>query len=810
MSGNVECFEFDDRAAYDAFRTAALGIGLGPLVDRLERGYCEDTPNGGIHWLYRCVEIGGNTKLAQRPTRPDEQKDEHDRIKVLIETRGEGGFVITAPSNGTVHPTGRAYALRSGGFASIDTITSDERRALFQLARSFDQMPRQQRRERREREPVADGDRPGDDFAARVSWAEILEPAGWRHLYDHGDTAYWQRPGKDGPGPSATVNHAGTDLFYVFSTSTPFDDECSVTKFGAYTVLNHGGDFSAAAKALAAQGYGKALPGVQQDLAHTNVGPSGPSDRSEREPEAGPPDVETTLAQCNLADIPTPPSAANMAKLEDGLRRLRTVLEAADPLRIAAVRGALVVKCQVAKVPSSAALIDSALAPLKKTAAEQNQRDLELFPNDEPWPNAVDGVALLDDLRDVLRQHVVLPAGADTAIPLWCIHTHLMDCWDVSPFLLISSPVWRCGKSTLADFVAGFSHRQLISSNTSDAALYRCIEKFAPTLILDEADSWLKLREELRGILNSGHKRSGAKVLRAEGDTHEPRVFSTWAAKVLALIGRPPATIGDRSIDIPMRRKTKQERVKRIREKKLRALCEPRRRQCARWADDRREVLSTAEPVLPYALTDRAQDNWAALIAIADEVGGSWPRAARDAALLLSNSAAQEEPRGVDLLIDIKSIFDQESPPDDFLPTETILDTLCKLEDRPWGTWGRQDKPMKPQALASLLKPFGPKPCNKRVGGAVLKGYYKVDFLESWERYAPVPPDPGDQAATSLQPNEYGGKPQNPVRYTPPDVADAHTEVSPMNTGENGDCSGVAARKPESGEDGPRREVLDL
>ena len=604
VSGNVECFEFDDRAAYDEFRAAAAGTGLGALVDRLERGYCEDTPNGGTHWLYRCAEIGGNTKLAQRPTRADEQQDEHDRIKVLIETRGEGGFVITAPSNGTVHPTGRAYALRSGGFGSIDTITSNERRALFQLARSFDQMPRQQRRERREQPPVADGDRPGDDFAARVSWAEVLEPAGWRHLYDRGDTAYWQRPGKDGPGASATVNHGGADSFYVFSTATPFDNECSYTKFAAYAVLNHGGHFSAAAKALAAQGYGKAFPGVQQDLAHTDVGPFVPSDRSEREPEAGPPDVETTLAQCDLADIPTPPSAANMAKLEGGLRRLRAVFEAADPLRIAAVRSALVVKCQVAKVPSPAALIDSALAPLKKTAAEQNQRDLELFPNDEPWPNAVDGVALLDDLRDVIRRHVVVPPGADTAIPLWCLHTHLMDCWDVSPFLLISSPVWRCGKSTLADFVAGFSRRQLMSSNTSEAALYRGIEKFAPTLILDEADSWIKMRDELRGILNSGHKRSGAKVLRAEGDTHEPTVFSTWAAKVVALIGRPPATIGDRSIVIPMRRKTKQERVKRVREKRSRAICEPLRRQCARWADDHREALSTAEPVLSDALTD--------------------------------------------------------------------------------------------------------------------------------------------------------------------------------------------------------------
>ena len=523
-----------------------------------------------------------------------------------------------------------------------------------------------------------------------------------------------------------------------------------------------------------------------------------PVDQSERELGAGPPDVETMLAQCDLATIPTPPSAANMAKLEESLRRLRTRLNTADSLRIVAVRGALVVKCQAAKVPSPAALIDSALAPLKKAASEQTTNDLELFPIDEPWPDPVDGAVLLDDLGDVIRQHVVLPPGADIAIPLWCLHTHLMDCWDVSPFLLISSPVWRCGKSTLADFVAGLSHRSLISSNTSNAALFRCIEKFAPTLTLDEADSWLKLRDELRGILNSGHKRSGAKVLRAEGDTHEPRVFSTWAPKVLALIGRPPATIGDRSVVIPMRRKTKQEPVTRIRHKKLQALCEPLRRQCARWADEHRTALSAAEPVLPDALTDRAQDNWEPLIAIADEIGGSWPQAARDAALLLSNGTAQEESTQVDLLFDIQSIFDEESPADGFLRTETILKALCLLEDRPWATWGRQKKTMTPQALASQLKPFGPKPRNKRGEGAVRKGYDRVDFLEPWERYEPVATNLGDQAATSLQVNENGGKPENSVRYTPPDVADAKKVVRPMNTGL---IAGVADREPDSGEE---------
>ncbi len=104
---------------------------------------------------------------------------------------------------------------------------------------------------------------------------------------------------------------------------------------------------------------------------------------------------------------------------------------------------------------------------------------------------------------------------------------------------------------------------------------------------------------------------------------------------------------------------------------------------------------------------------------------------------------------------------------------------------------------MTPQALARLLKQYDPKPIDKREGGKVAKGYIRSDFQDAWLRYLPTPPDP---AATSQQVNENGCETENPVRNTPPDVADAQTDVSPINTGENGECSGVAARKPDPDE----------
>jgi hypothetical protein len=225
-------------------------------VGRIEAGYCETTPGGGVHWLYRSTEVAGNTRLACRPKRREEMAHRHDKVQVLIETRGEGGYAILAPSNGRVHPTGGAYRLVSGGVTTIAHISAEERQALWDLARTFDQTAT----EREMRTSSGDGEaagsgRPGDAFNRRATWAEVLEPHGWQEVYRRGDVGYWRRPGKD-RGVSATTNHTGRDTLLAFSTSTPFETvPASYSKFSVYATLNHGGDFRAAAQALGRQGY---------------------------------------------------------------------------------------------------------------------------------------------------------------------------------------------------------------------------------------------------------------------------------------------------------------------------------------------------------------------------------------------------------------------------------------------------------------------------------------------------------------------------------------------------------------------------
>lgn len=259
VSGNLELLEFDDRLAYEAYKSAADAAGLGALVARIEAGYCEVSPKPGIHWLYRCPEIAGNTKLATRPKATEEQQHSKDRVQVLIETRGEGGYVITAPSNGKTHPSGGCYSLLSGGFDSIATITPEERRDLFTLARAFTVLSEAENTPPPNHRTPSAGwlVRPGDDFNQKAVWAELLEAQGWTFVFSHGGTHYWRRPGKH-QGVSACVGWGGKDYFYCFSTSTEFEPEKPIDKFGFHALTCYGGDFKAAVKALAEAGYGQA------------------------------------------------------------------------------------------------------------------------------------------------------------------------------------------------------------------------------------------------------------------------------------------------------------------------------------------------------------------------------------------------------------------------------------------------------------------------------------------------------------------------------------------------------------------------
>jgi len=157
----------------------------------------------------------------------------------------------------------------------------------------------------------------------------------------------------------------------------------------------------------------------------------------------------------------------------------------------------------------------------------------------------------------LILRYAVLPPGAEAALPLWALHTYALDAAEHSPRLCVTAPEKGCGKTLVLDLLDALSRRPLASANTTAAATFRLIEAHQPTLLIDEADTFLPDNADLRSVLNSGFWQAKAFVTRCVGDDHKPMQFSTWCPVAIALIGRLPATLYDRSILVTMRQEAR-------------------------------------------------------------------------------------------------------------------------------------------------------------------------------------------------------------------------------------------------------------
>ena len=250
VSGHSEALDFDQPGLYEQFADLCTQQGLGELLDTLP---LVETPSGGRHLLYRCeAPVSGNTKLAETPER-----------QTLIETRGEGGYTVAPGSAASCHHAGTPYEFLRGHPGTLPTLTASDRAALLNLARLFNEYadPAQLVHAPRSRSPDAlPGLRPGDDYNGRGDWPALLERHGWQNFGISGDKGLWRRPGKSGPGLSATSNYAGSGLFYVFSANAPpFAPLRAYAPFSLYALLEHAGDYAAAAGQLAKDGYGQSF-----------------------------------------------------------------------------------------------------------------------------------------------------------------------------------------------------------------------------------------------------------------------------------------------------------------------------------------------------------------------------------------------------------------------------------------------------------------------------------------------------------------------------------------------------------------------
>ncbi len=386
-------------------------------------------------------------------------------------------------------------------------------------------------------------------------------------------------------------------------------------------------------------------------------------------------------------------------------------------------------------------IVDSVMPPSVRGPADPKSGSAVGFKEPEPWPEPVKGAELLAQLEQTVRRYLALESDQVVAMILWVLFSHAHDAFEISPILALTSPDKGCGKSTALALLSALVPKPLTSANITPSAVFRVTDYFRPTLLLDEADTFLGDSEGLRGILNSGHMRSQAYVTRVVGEDFQVCMFSTWTPKAVALIGELPGTLADRAVTLRMRRRTLSERIERLQLHRL-AEMEDLRSMAARWAQDHVEALRLADPSIPEGITrDRTRDNWRPLLAIADLAGVEWPRRARESAGRLAEQAAREISVGIALLEDLRGLF--SSAGKTRLGSEDILAQLHVMEERLWPDWKNRG-PISAQQMAGLLRPFGISPVKWKSDGVTHRGYRQADFADAFSRYLPpeAPPPP--------------------------------------------------------------------
>ena len=415
----------------------------------------------------------------------------------------------------------------------------------------------------------------------------------------------------------------------------------------------------------------------------------------------------------------------------------------------------------------------------------------------DPWPEPVDGAALLREIADFITRYVSLPAElADTAT-LWVPVTWIHDSLDISPFLNLTSATKRCGKSLLLEVLGEFAYRALaVGGRVTSAPLFRLIEAHAPTLLLDEADTYLRDDDELRGVVNGSQRRSSAYVFRCVGDDHEPRRFGTWCPKAIAGIGGLPETVLDRSIVLRLERRPPNVELASWRDRDkgaVETLC----RKLARWIGDNKAsiVAGLSAVEFPSTLHDRARDAWEAPLAIGNAAGGEWAgrggRAWRACEGVVASPAGDETGAGETLLADLRDIFEAAGRPA-ALASKAILDNLNAMEGRPWAEWAR-GKPLSAHGLSKLLKPFNVQPRQVRLqDGGNLKGYRLADLEPLFTAYLT------DRTITPGADPKHRNNPLKPAAYNDPETKHgdgaegAVSDLDRSNSFETKDCFDVS------------------
>ncbi len=356
----------------------------------------------------------------------------------------------------------------------------------------------------------------------------------------------------------------------------------------------------------------------------------------------------------------------------------------------------------------------------------------------------------MEELEACLRKFIVFRDDVyqPYACALWVLATYCVRWFNYAPYLMITAPEKRCGKSQLLGLLANLSCRPLETGNLTAPVLFRLAQRHHPTMFIDEVDSFLAGDEDLQGVIKCGIEKGKSLVWRlekqADGSFME-KGFDCFGFKAMAGISAKNLsdTITDRCIIIELRRKLTTETMPKVRNEPS-DLWDRLNSRCARFAEDYGEKwLGSYRPNIPDTIDDRSSDKWEPLIAVADCVdaysaegkSSCYGDKARKAAEILSN-ADTDMPLKIELLSDIRNIFNNTATSGlhpDYILSADLVKALNNNPDLRWNTYNR-GKELRARQLAGKLGDFGIKTKSVRRENNCM-AYFIDDFKDAFIRY---------------------------------------------------------------------------
>lgn len=384
------------------------------------------------------------------------------------------------------------------------------------------------------------------------------------------------------------------------------------------------------------------------------------------------------------------------------------------------------------KAPKPTPHSETALAEAEKAARGAAMLAAMRIPAPRPRgvPRAPDekvGEKLADELDSVLKRYILMGEAGCTVCVLWCMHTYLYEACLWTPYLMVTSPVYGCGKSTLRKILEEIAHRGIYTNSPSAAFVYRLVDAARPSLMIDEWDALApEVREAFTAILNSGTDYKG-NIGKCNPVTLAPEVFRTYCPKAIFGIGgtRLPAATQSRIIDVVLQRAVPEDQIARLRGYEAPELC----KRLEEWSKTVWDWSVGHEPAMFKSPTLRSRDVWEPLFTVATACGPKWLARAREAMGEVITNEELPAPEAIKLLEAVAHAFSVRG--EQFMSgTDLVGDDEVRL------------KAKSPHALATKLRLFGVRPSLRRLADKVVRCYSAEDLKVPLARYVTHPPPP--------------------------------------------------------------------